>query len=353
MGEGGTRSVPGEGFKPSPVRPLPPRYHNSASVAVARTRETTSMTAPAIQVQDLCKNYGPVAAVDHVSFNVAPGELVGFLGLNGAGKTTTMRILTTYLSASSGYASVAGFDVLYQSMDVRRNLGYLPENVPLYPEMRVDEYLVSRAKLKQVDRTARTKRIDYCLTRCRIKEVRTRLIGTLSKGYRQRVGLADTLLADPKVLILDEPLSGLDPVQQEETRATVRDLAGQHSVLFSSHQLADVEKMCDRVIIISRGQKKFDDRLSVIAGRAPTVEIEVKANPDDAAKLFGQIDGVKAAHGVKADGGWAVVSIQASGDKDLREVVARKAFEKGWGVRRLELHRERLEDTFMKVAVRG
>ena len=155
------------------------------------------MVQPAIQVQDLVKHYGPVVAVDRINFEVGRGELVGFLGNNGAGKSTTMRVLTTFMPASSGFARVAGFDVMYQSDDVRRNLGYLPESVPLYPEMRVEEYLQYRAKIKGVERTGRPKRIDYCLERCRIKEVRRRLLGTLSKGYRQRVGLADTLLADP------------------------------------------------------------------------------------------------------------------------------------------------------------
>src|SRR5262245_176002 len=176
----------------------------------------------AIEVRDLCKNYGPVKAVDRISFDVAAGELVGFLGNNGAGKTTTMRVLTTFMPASSGRAALAGYDVMYQSDEVRRRLGYLPESVPLYSEMRVEEYLVYRAKLKGVERSVRTRRIDYCFDRCRIRSVRRRLLGTLSKGYRQRVGLADTLLAEPPVLILDEPLSGLDPVQQEETLASIR-----------------------------------------------------------------------------------------------------------------------------------
>ena len=163
------------------------------------------MATPAISVQNLTKNYGPVLAVDDISFQVQPGELVGFLGPNGAGKSTCMRILTTWLPASSGYAWLAGYDVMYQSMDVRKRIGYLPESVPLYPEMRVREYLPYRAKLKGVDRAGRTARIDYCLEKCRIKEVQSRLLGTLSKGYRQRVGLADAMLADPPILILDEP----------------------------------------------------------------------------------------------------------------------------------------------------
>ncbi len=308
------------------------------------------MTTPAIEVSDLCKYYGPVAAVDHISFAVKAGELVGFLGLNGAGKTTTLRILTTFMPASSGVARVAGFDVMYQSMEVRKHLGYLPESVPLYPEMRVDEYLVARAKLKQVDRTIRAARIDYCLAKCRIKEVRRRLIGTLSKGYRQRVGLADTLLADPAVLLLDEPLSGLDPVQQQETLNTIKELSGQHTILFSSHQLSDVEKVCDRVVIIHRGRIGFDNQLTAFDAGLMTVTIEVKAGADDAVKAFAAVPGVDRAAAREAADGWVTVKVESQPSRDVREAVARKAFEKGWGVRRVERKQERLEDTFMRVA---
>jgi ABC-2 type transport system ATP-binding protein len=308
------------------------------------------MTTPAIEVSDLCKDYGQVAAVKDISFTVQAGELVGFLGLNGAGKSTTLRILTTVMPASSGTARVAGFDVMYQSLEVRQRLGYLPESVPLYPEMRVDEYLTARAKLKQVDRTIRTARIDHCLAKCRIKEVRRRLIGTLSKGYRQRVGLADTLLADPAVLLLDEPLSGLDPMQQQETLNTIKELSGQHTILFSSHQLSDVEKVCDRVIIIHRGRLAFDNHLTAFDAGLVTVTVEVKANPDDAVKTFAAVPGVDRASAGETADGWATVLVQSQPSKDVREAVARKAFEKGWGVRRVERKQERLEDTFMRVA---
>ncbi len=308
------------------------------------------MTSPAIEVRNLTKSYGSVKAVDDIDFRVEAGELVGFLGLNGAGKTTTMRILTTFMPASSGYAFVGGYDVMYQSMEVRQKLGYLPESVPIYPEMRVDEYLATRAKLKGVERTKRASRIDYVLDRCRIVEVRRRLIGTLSKGYRQRVGLADALIADPMVLILDEPLSGLDPIQQEETLATIRGLAGQHTVLFSSHQLTDVEKVCDRVIIIDRGKIKFDDKLSQFATKQPMLVVEIRGPLGDVQKALKQLDGVTSVRDGAADDGWTTFELQLGHDKDPREQVARKMAEKGWGLRRLELRRERLEDTFMKVA---
>jgi ABC-2 type transport system ATP-binding protein len=308
------------------------------------------VTAPAILVEQLCKTFGPVAAVTDVSFRIETGELVGFLGLNGAGKSTTMKILTTYLPASSGRASVAGFDVMHESLEVRKNLGYLPESVPLPPEMRVEEYLRMRAQLKQVVPAERRSRLDYCLDRSRTMGVRTRLIGTLSKGYRQRVGLADALLSDPPVLILDEPLSGLDPLQQEETLKTVKELRGQHTVLFSSHQLSDVEKICDRVLMIHRGQLKFDGTISQIAKRTPSVVVEVKANADDATKLFATLDGVGEVQATALADGWQRYSMTMTGQGDVRESLARRCAEKGWGLRSLELRREKLEDTFLKVA---
>jgi len=306
------------------------------------------MAAPAIHVQDLCKQYGPVTAVDHVNFQVATGELVGFLGLNGAGKSTTIKILTTFMPASSGLASINGFDVMNQSMEVRQNLGYLPESVPLYPELRVEEYLVARAKLKGVERTARTARIDFCLDRCRIREVRRRLIGTLSKGYKQRVGLADALLANPPVMILDEPLSGLDPIQQEETLQTIRSLGGQHTVLFSSHQLTDVEKVCDRVIIIHRGKLEFDGRLSEIAMRTPTLFVDVRGPVAEVENTLRHLPHVQSVKLGGSEDGFSTHEVRA--DTDVREAVVKKLIEKGWGVRRVELRREKLEDTFMRVA---
>jgi ABC-2 type transport system ATP-binding protein len=314
------------------------------------------MVQPAIQVQDLVKHYGPVVAVDRINFEVGRGELVGFLGNNGAGKSTTMRVLTTFMPASSGFARVAGYDVMYQSDDVRRNLGYLPESVPLYPEMRVEEYLQYRAKIKNVERTGRPKRIDYCLERCRIKEVRRRLLGTLSKGYRQRVGLADTLLADPPVLILDEPLSGLDPVQQEETLKTVKELGGQHTVLFSSHHLPDVEKVCDRVIIIHRGRIKFDGKLSQIAASVPTVVVEAQGAADTVRRVVLDVSGVLEVKDLRADApseGWCAFEILAEPGKDVRGSVAGAIHKSGHALRKLELRREKLEDIYMRTALRG
>jgi ABC-2 type transport system ATP-binding protein len=310
------------------------------------------MATPAINVQNLTKSYGPVLAVDNVSFQVQPGELVGFLGPNGAGKSTTMKILTTFLPASSGYAWLAGYDVMYQSMEVRRLIGYLPESVPLYPEMRVGEYLSYRARLKGVERTGRTKRIEYCAERCRIKEVKNRLLGTLSKGYRQRVGLADALLADPQILILDEPTSGLDPIQITETLNTIRELGGKHTVLLSTHILPEVEKVCERVMIINKGRVRFDNTLKAIAQREPTLELEVRGPADAVTKFLREQPDVATVNVGAATDGVTAFSIKTRDKKDLREALAVKVSAKGWPIRRLDLRRPSLEDVYTAVVVR-
>src|SRR5580704_17626422 len=245
-----------------------------------------------IQVDNLTKYFGPVLAVDHVSFEVDQGEIVGFLGPNGAGKTTTIRILTSFLPATSGIARVAGYDVMNESMGVRRNIGYLPESVPLYPEMRVDEYLMYRAKLKEVERKARPQRIEYCLEHCRIREVRRRLIGTLSKGYRQRVGLADALVHDPPILILDEPTSGLDPLQIRETLTLIKALGERHTILLSTHILSEVEAVCRRVIIISKGRIGLDKKLSELATDATAIILEVRGPTDQVTNVLKTTEGV-------------------------------------------------------------
>ncbi len=216
---------------------------------------------PAILVKDITKNFGPTRAVNGVSFEIEPGEIVGFLGPNGAGKTTTLRILTCFIPATTGVARVAGHDVFTESEEVRRKIGYLPENVPLYREMRVREYLGYRAALKRVPRRDRASRIDEALERVQIADHQDRIIGHLSKGYRQRVGLADSLVHDPEVLILDEPTVGLDPNQVAEVRELVRGLAERRTVLFSTHVIPWVEAVCERVIVIHRGLVVADGRI--------------------------------------------------------------------------------------------
>jgi ABC-2 type transport system ATP-binding protein len=207
-----------------------------------------------IHVSNLTKYYGDYPAVRNVSFDVPRGQVVGFLGPNGAGKSTTMRILAGYLTATSGQATLDGVDVFWNPVEARRRIGYMPESCPLYPEMRVAEYLTFRGGIKGLHGTPCKTRVEYVLERCWLREVRRQLIGTLSKGYRQRVGLADALLHNPPVLILDEPTAGLDPGQIRETRALIRELGNAHTVLLSTHILSEVEAACDRAIIINRGQ---------------------------------------------------------------------------------------------------
>ncbi|MCX6356554.1 MAG: ATP-binding cassette domain-containing protein, partial [Candidatus Aureabacteria bacterium] len=207
-----------------------------------------------IDVQHLSKRYANTLAVDNISFHVNKGEILGFLGPNGAGKTTTMRILTCFMPPTSGAASVAGFDIFTRSLDVRRHIGYLPENVPLYPDMRVSEFLDYRACLKGVPRKTRKKQLDEVMEKTLIGDVRHRIIGQLSKGYRQRVGLAEALIHDPKILILDEPTIGLDPNQVRQVRQLIKSLGGEYTILLSTHILPEVEMLCGRVIIIDRGR---------------------------------------------------------------------------------------------------
>jgi ABC-2 type transport system ATP-binding protein len=307
-----------------------------------------------IEVHKVTKYFGQVLAVDHVSFQVKKGEVVGFLGPNGAGKSTTMRILTTFIPATSGTARVAGFDIMNESIQVRENLGYLPENVPLYPEMRVSEYLTFRAKLKNVSRSERQSRLDYVLDRCRLEGVQRRLVGTLSRGYRQRVGLADALLSDPALLILDEPTAGLDPNQQEETLKLIKELGQKHTVLLSTHILPEVEETCERVIIISQGKVALDDRLDAIQ-RETNIVVEVRGSIVDLQQALHSLEGVEEVKRLPAelqDAGVAAFEVHTRDDRDLREAVARRIAERGGALRRLDLRRRSLRDLFMQITTR-
>jgi ABC-2 type transport system ATP-binding protein len=227
-----------------------------------------------IHVENLTKYFGDYPAVSDVSFDVPKGAIVGFLGPNGAGKTTTMRILAGYITATSGKAAIDGQDVFWNPIEARRRIGYMPESCPLYGEMRVDEYLYFRAGIKGIYGRQRRQRVDYVTKRCWLGDVRRQLIGTLSKGYRQRVGLADTLLADPPVLILDEPTAGLDPGQIRETRSLIRELGQQHTTLLSTHILPEVEMTCDRVIVISRGRVAASGKLKDLRERSGAGNLE-------------------------------------------------------------------------------
>jgi ABC-2 type transport system ATP-binding protein len=305
-----------------------------------------------IQVENLTKYFGPVLAVHDITFAVAQGEIVGFLGPNGAGKTTTMRILTTYLPATSGRARVAGHDIMAESVEVRRNIGYLPESVPLYPEMRVEEYLNYRAKLKGVDRKQRQQRIDYCLDRCRIREVRRRLISTLSKGYRQRVGLADALVHDPAILILDEPTTGLDPLQIRETLNLIRELGEKHTILLSTHILSEVESVCRRVIIINVGHIGLDKKLSELATDEAVIVLEVRGPAEQVGNVLRTTDGVSQVAPQPIGDGLVGFEIRTHQHRDLRETISQRMSKNGWTIRRLDLRRRTLEDHFVDVVMR-
>jgi ABC-2 type transport system ATP-binding protein len=305
-----------------------------------------------IHVDNLTKYFGPVLAVDHVSFEIAQGEIVGLLGLNGAGKSTTMRILTTYLPATTGIARMAGFDVRTQSLEVRQRIGYLPENVPLYPEMRVEEYLTFRGKLRGLARKDRNERLEYCLERCRIREVRRRLIGTLSKGYRQRVGLADAMIHDPPILILDEPTHGLDPVQIRETLALIQELGEQRTILFSTHILAEIEAICSRVLIIHRGRLGSDKRMDELEA-VGNITLEVHGPLEQVANVLRTTDGVDDVLPQPVDDGVAGFEIRTRDHQDLREAISQRLARNGWAIRHIDLRRRKVEEHFFDIINAG
>ncbi len=305
-----------------------------------------------IQVDRLTKHYGPLTAIRDVSFSVGKGEIVGFLGPNGAGKTTTMRILSCFMPATSGTATVAGYDVFSQSLEVRRRIGYLPENVPLYLEMPVSTYLDFVAEIKGVDRARRKRRVGEVMERCGLAEVQHRLIGKLSKGYRQRVGLGQALVNDPDVLILDEPTLGLDPVQITEIRALIKSLGGQHTVILSTHILPEVSMVCQGVIIIHRGRVVAQGSLDRLAEEFfPTSRIALQvAGPGEAiGGALRQIPGVLRLEAeAVGDGVWRYV-VESERGRDVRASIAQLVAERRWGL--LELHQTgmSLEEVFLRV----
>jgi ABC-2 type transport system ATP-binding protein len=304
-----------------------------------------------IEVQSLTKRYGTVTAIRDVSFAVAPGEIVGFLGPNGAGKSTTMRILSCFMPATGGTARVAGYDVFRESMEVRRRIGYLPENVPLYGDMRVAPYLDFVAEVKGVPRSARKKRVADVMDRCLITDMQGRLIRNLSKGYRQRVGLAQAIVSDPAVLILDEPTIGLDPQQITEIRALIKSLAGEHTVILSTHILPEVSMLCSGVVIINRGAIVAQgpiDRL--VEEFFPTARVEVEIAGPAAAVL----EGLRAIAGVvrveeSGPAGAGRFVIESARGRDVRGEIFQLAAQQKWTLLELRQVGMTLEEVFIRI----
>ena len=321
-----------------------------------------------IHVQNLVKWYGPTRAVNDISFDVPKGQIVGFLGPNGAGKSTTLRMLTGYLPPTSGLATIAGFDSLKESDKARRQIGYLPESTPLYLEMRVEEFLHFRGKLMDMSRPDRVKAIDYVSDRCGLSQIRTRVMGQLSKGNRQRVGIAQALLHDPQVLILDEPTSGLDPVQIGAVRQLIGELKGKHTILLSSHILPEIEKTADRVIIIAAGEIKADGspaELRQRVGQGASVLVQVKASSESVNKVFSGVQGVESVQ-VEAQGDWTKAIIKPTppgssqdstsassalgvDDGDLRERLGQAIVTNAWAIREMRNETASLEQFFIQI----
>jgi ABC-2 type transport system ATP-binding protein len=305
-----------------------------------------------IEVQHLTKRYGRLTAVEDVSFRVERGEILGFLGPNGAGKTTTMRILTGYMPATEGKALVAGFDVFDQPIEAKRRTGYLPETPPLYPDMSVAEYLAFVAKIKGVPSADRKTRIRAVMERTRVDDVSGRLCSRLSKGYRQRVGLAQALIHNPDVLILDEPTAGLDPKQIIETRQLVKELAGDHTIILSTHILPEVSQTCDRVVIINKGRVVAVDTPDNLTARlrgSETLYVQIDAAGADPGSSLARLDGVTRV--VESDRRDGVVGYEVESDRgrDVRRDLARAVVSSGWGLLELRPMRLSLEQIFLSL----
>jgi ABC-2 type transport system ATP-binding protein len=310
-----------------------------------------------ITVQQLTKRYARNTAVDHISFEVAKGQIVGFLGPNGAGKTTTMRMLTCFLPPTSGTATVAGFDVLEQPMEVKRRIGYLPEAPPLYTELRTAEYLAFVGKLKGLSGDALDKRIAYVLDRCAVGDVKDKVLGKLSKGYRQRVGLAQAIIHNPDVLILDEPTAGLDPKQINETRDLIKSLAGDHTIILSTHILPEVEQTCERVVIIAKGRVVATDSVDNLQRRARgagAVLIEIagrngQLDRSSVERRLAQVAGVSRVVLRESRSGSAVFEVEGQSDRTMRGDLARAVVESGWDLNELRTSFVSLEEVFLQL----
>jgi gliding motility-associated transport system ATP-binding protein len=310
-----------------------------------------------IKVEGLTKRYARTVAVDNISFEVAKGQIVGFLGPNGAGKTTTMRVLTCFLPPTSGTAHIAGFDVLEQPMEVKKRIGYLPETPPLYPDMEVAEYLTFVGKLKGLATPDVAKRVSEACERCAVADVKTKLIGKLSKGYRQRVGLAQALLHNPDVLILDEPTSGLDPKQIIETRELIANLAGDHTIILSTHILSEVEHSCERVVIINQGKLVAQDTVVNLTNRlrgSESVAVQIQAangnlNHGEVRQRLEQVAGVSRVVLKDTKDNHCAFEVESMQGRSIRAELARAVVGAGWDLHELRPVGFSLEDIFLQL----
>lgn len=301
-----------------------------------------------IEVTGLSKSYGPIQALQGISFSVKKGEVVGFLGPNGAGKSTTMKIITGSMAPSSGSAKVAGFDVFEDPIEVKKRIGYLPENPPVYGDMNIEAYLSFVARLKGVEKSKVRSQVEKAIEKTDLGSVRRRLIQNLSKGYRQRVGIAQALVSDPEILILDEPTSGLDPRQVAEVRSLIQELKGEHTIILSTHILPEVQAMCERIIIINRGRIVAEDSLEGLASRmAGTLALKVRvARPSsDVEQALRSVAGVSAV--LKTDSGYTV-SVQGSGEAAIEKIAEAAVMSKS-GLVELRKESADLEDIFLKL----
>lgn len=305
-----------------------------------------------IEVANLTKRYSGNTAVSNISFSVERGEIVGLLGPNGAGKSTTMRILACFLPATSGTVRIAGFDVFHESVEVRRRIGYMPENNPLHTEMRVREYLKFRARLKGLSRVQSRRRVDVVTEQCGLTDVSRRIIGQLSKGYRQRVGLADALVSEPDLIILDEPTIGLDPQQIRSVRQLIKGLAKSHTVLISTHILPEAEMTCNRVVIMYDGKILAADRpenLERLMSSNNQVIAEIAAPASDLRQCWAQIPEIQQFDVAPAEGEYFRCALTPRDGLDLRPLVFDLARQRGWLIRELTRSRHSLEDIYVQV----
>ena len=305
-----------------------------------------------IEVCNLSKRYGRHLAVRDITFSVARGEIVGFLGPNGAGKTTTLRMLTGYLPPSGGSARIADFDIFRQSIEARKRIGYMPENVPLYDDMRVREYLSFRARIKGLSNGDARRRVSHVIDTCGLEGVRRKMIKTLSKGYRQRVGLADALVHQPELLILDEPTNGLDPIQIRQIRELIKHLSLNHTVLISTHILSEVEMIANRVIIIDGGKIKAADTPQNLISEMRTagrVQVELQAAADVVLPILTDLPHVKKVTSEELAEGWIRCTLWSDSGADTRQVIAAIAAHNNWALRSLFRHEATLEDVFVEL----